>query len=118
MTDIRLLILAGLTVTGSAAPALAAQDPVTPYPAAYFADAQPYSTFDMLARLPGLEGALHFTQDLPARRTRWGVDVVLAKKRRSTASTRCAPIGSRPVGRPSSRPALPRPGTCAWKSTT
>jgi len=53
MTDIRLVILAGLSVTGSAVPALAAQDPVTPYAAAYFADAQPYSAFDMLGRLPG-----------------------------------------------------------------
>lgn len=38
---------------GAATPTLAAQDPVTVYPAAYFADAQPYSAFDMLARLPG-----------------------------------------------------------------
>lgn len=53
MTDIRLVILTGLAVTGAAAPALAAQDPVTAYPAAYFADAQPYSAFDMLGRLPG-----------------------------------------------------------------
>jgi outer membrane receptor protein involved in Fe transport len=53
MTDIRLAILTGLAATGSAAPALAAQDPITPYPAAYFADAQPYSAFDMLGRVPG-----------------------------------------------------------------
>lgn len=44
------LALLALTI---ATPALAAQDVVTPYPAAYFADAQPYSAFDMLARLPG-----------------------------------------------------------------
>ena len=53
MTDIRLVILTGLAVAGTSAPALAAQDPITPYPAAYFADAQPYSAFDMLTRLPG-----------------------------------------------------------------
>ena len=53
MTDIRLVILSGLSVVGSATPALAAQDLVTPYGAAYFADAQPYSAFDMLGRLPG-----------------------------------------------------------------
>jgi hypothetical protein len=29
--------------------------PITVYPAAYFADAQPYSAFDMLARLPGFD---------------------------------------------------------------
>ena len=33
--------------------ALAAQDAVTPYPAGFFASAQPYSAFDMIARLPG-----------------------------------------------------------------
>lgn len=47
------LLAAALISTGAATPALAAQDPVTPYPAAYFADAQPYSAFDMLARMPG-----------------------------------------------------------------
>jgi hypothetical protein len=65
MTDIRLAILAGLAAAGMAAPALATptlapptlatQDPITVYPAAYFADAQPYSAFDMLARLPGFD---------------------------------------------------------------
>jgi outer membrane receptor protein involved in Fe transport len=33
--------------------AMAAQETVTPYPAAFFASAQPYSAFDMIARLPG-----------------------------------------------------------------
>lgn len=33
--------------------ALAAQEAVTPYPAAFFAPAQPYSAFDMITRLPG-----------------------------------------------------------------
>lgn len=33
--------------------ALAAQETVTPYPATFFASAQPYSAFDMIARLPG-----------------------------------------------------------------
>lgn len=42
-----------LTGTLLAGPALAAQDPVTPYSAAFFAPAQPYSAFDMIARLPG-----------------------------------------------------------------
>jgi hypothetical protein len=53
MTDIRLALLAGLAATGAAVPTLAAQDAVTVYPASYFADGQPYSAFDMLARLPG-----------------------------------------------------------------
>jgi hypothetical protein len=43
-------VLAGVLHT---APALAAQVPVTPYPAGFFAPAQPYSAFDMIARLPG-----------------------------------------------------------------
>jgi outer membrane receptor protein involved in Fe transport len=30
---------------------------------------------------PSLEGALHFTQDFPTRRIRWGVDVVLAEEK-------------------------------------
>lgn len=47
------VLAAGLISTGAAAQALAAQDAVTPYPAAYFADAQPYSAFDMVSRLPG-----------------------------------------------------------------
>ncbi len=47
-----LFLAAALASTAATAPALAAQDPVTPYPAAYFADAQPYSAFDMLGRLP------------------------------------------------------------------
>lgn len=52
MTAKPILFLAA-ALASTAAPALAAQDPVTPYPAAYFADAQPYSAFDMLGRLPG-----------------------------------------------------------------
>ncbi|EJL33302.1 outer membrane receptor protein [Caulobacter sp. AP07] len=47
------LLAAALAATSATTPALAAQDPVTPYAAAYFADAQPYSAFDMLSRLPG-----------------------------------------------------------------
>jgi outer membrane receptor protein involved in Fe transport len=31
---------------------------------------------------PALEGALHFTQDLPARRMRWGVDAVMGEEKR------------------------------------
>jgi hypothetical protein len=42
-----------LTTALLGGPAWAAQDPVTPYPAAFFAPAQPYSAFDMIARLPG-----------------------------------------------------------------
>jgi hypothetical protein len=46
-------IAIALTTALLGGPALAAQDPVTPYPAAFFAPAQPYSAFDMIARLPG-----------------------------------------------------------------
>jgi outer membrane receptor protein involved in Fe transport len=34
-----------------------------------------------LSDQPSLEGALHFTQDLPARQARWGVDAVLAEEK-------------------------------------
>src|SRR4051812_48344955 len=47
------VLAAGLISTGAVTQAQAAQDAVTPYPAAYFADAQPYSAFDMVSRLPG-----------------------------------------------------------------
>jgi hypothetical protein len=47
------VLASGLVSTAAAPQALAAQDAVTPYPAAYFADAQPYSAFDMVSRLPG-----------------------------------------------------------------
>lgn len=43
----------GLISATAATSALAAQEQVTRYPAAYFANAQPYSAFDMIARLPG-----------------------------------------------------------------
>lgn len=49
-------IVPALAVLMTALPgglALAAQEAVTPYPAAFFAPAQPYSAFDMIARLPG-----------------------------------------------------------------
>ncbi|KQY26441.1 hypothetical protein ASD38_19535 [Caulobacter sp. Root487D2Y] len=44
---------AGLISAGAVTPALAAQEAVTSYPAAFFADAQPYSAFDMIGRVPG-----------------------------------------------------------------
>lgn len=54
MTTRRLaFLIAGLVSAGAASPVLAVQEPITSYPVAYFADAQPFSAFDMIARLPG-----------------------------------------------------------------
>jgi hypothetical protein len=55
MTTFHRSRLLALALSGAlAAPGLAtARQSVTPYPAAFFADAQPYSAFDMIGRLPG-----------------------------------------------------------------